>query len=68
MIQTIEVIVDERGSVFLLEPLHLGRRHRALLTILNDEPSEVTDTTLLSEAALAQDWDRTEEDQAWSHL
>ena len=26
------------------------------------------DLALLSEAALAQDWDRPEEDEAWSHL
>ena len=29
---------------------------------------EVADTALLSEAALAQDWDRAEEDKAWQHL
>jgi len=68
MIQTIEAIVDEHGTVRLLEPLHLDRRHRALVTILADEPSEAHETALLSEPALAQDWNRTEEDAAWSHL
>jgi hypothetical protein len=42
---------------------------RALVTILEDRrvagPSE---SALLSEAALAEDWDRPEEDAAWSHL
>ena len=33
-----------------------------------DEPSEVHDTALLSGAALAEDWNRPEEDAAWSHL
>jgi hypothetical protein len=68
MIQTIEAIVDERGTVRLLEPIRLDRRHRALVTILTDEPSESHDTALLSEAALAKDWNRPEEDAAWSHL
>ena len=70
MIQTVEAIVDERGAVRLLEPLHLDRRHRhrALVTILADEPSEVHETALLSEVSLAEDWNRPEEDAAWSHL
>lgn len=68
MIQTVEAIVDECGVVQLLEPLHLGRRHRALLTVLADEPSSAHETALLSEASLAQDWSRPEEDAAWAHL
>ncbi len=68
MIQTIEAIVDERGAVRLLEPVQLDRRHRALVTILTDEPSEAHETALLSEASLAKDWNRPEEDAAWSHL
>ena len=68
MIQTIEVIVEERGTVRLLEPVHFDRRHRALVTILTDEPSDAHETALLSEASLAEDWNRPEEDAAWSHL
>jgi hypothetical protein len=68
MIQTIEAIVDERGTVRLLEPLHLDRRHRALVTILADEPSDAHETALLSEASLAVDWNHPEEETAWSHL
>ena len=68
MIQTIEAIVDERGAVHLLEPVRLNRRHRALVTILADEPSDVHETALLSEASLARDWSRPEEDAAWVHL
>ena len=55
MIQTIEAIVDERGAVRLLEPVQLDRRHRALVTILADEPSDAHETALLSEAALAEE-------------
>lgn len=68
MIQTVEAIVDEHGAVRLLEPVTLSRRHRALVMILPDEPVESLDTTLLSEAALAKDWNRPEEDAAWAHL
>jgi hypothetical protein len=68
MIQTVEAIVDETGAVRLLEPVHLDRRHRALLTILTDDPGEGPGNALLSEAALARDWNRPEEEEAWSHL
>ena len=68
VIQTIEAIVDERGAVRLLEPVQLDRRHRALVTILADEPSEAHETALLSVACLAQDWNRPEEDAAWAYL
>ena len=30
--------------------------------------SDVPETALLSEATLAEDWNRPEEDEAWSHL
>jgi hypothetical protein len=33
-----------------------------------EEKPEVADTVLLSEAALGEDWDRPEEDEAWQHL
>ena len=68
MIQTLEAIVDERGAVRLLEPIRLDRRHRALVTILADEPSNDHEAALLSEPALAEDWNRPEEDAAWAHL
>lgn len=68
MIQTIEAIVDEHGTVRLLEPVQLDRSHRALVTILADKPSAAHETTLLSEPSLAQDWNRAEEDTAWAHL
>ena len=40
---------------------------RALVTILEDAP-DINDTALLSEAALAEDWNRAEEDAAWAYL
>ncbi len=67
MIRTVEATVDERGIVRLLEDVHLTTTHRALVTIL-EEPAFTCETALLSEAALAEDWNRPEEDAAWSHL
>ena len=69
MIQTLEAVIDERGRVRLLMPVHLSTARRALVTILEEEPSfDLSATALLSEAALAVDWSRPEEDLAWSHL
>jgi hypothetical protein len=68
MIQTIEALIDENGSVSLLEEVHLPSARRALVTILEQPATDRTETALLSEAALAADWNRPEEDEAWSHL
>jgi uncharacterized membrane protein YcaP (DUF421 family) len=70
MIQTVEAIIEPDGKVLLLEDVQLTEsRRRALVTILEDEPaSTVPVTALLSEQALAEDWNRAEEDEAWSHL
>jgi hypothetical protein len=69
MIQTIEAVIDEKGSVRLMESIHLDRSHRALVTILAEQPSaESRETLVLSEASLAADWNRAEEDEAWSYL
>jgi hypothetical protein len=65
MIQTIEAIIDEDGSVRLLENIELPAGRRVLVTVLNDEPAaHPSETSLLSEAALAEDWNRPEEDAA----
>jgi hypothetical protein len=69
MIQTVEAVIDENGRVQLLEDVRLPEARRALVTILEEEPAaEVSETALLSEQALAEDWGRPEEDEAWSHL
>ncbi len=67
MARTVEATVDENGVVRLLEAVHLTTTHRALVTIL-EEPPYANAPALLSEAALAEDWNRPEEDVAWSHL
>lgn len=69
MIQTIEAVIDEQGKVKLLQSVRLPQVRRALVTILEEEPAvKVSETALLSEEALAEDWNRPEEDEAWSYL
>ncbi len=69
MIRTIEAVIDENGNVHLLESVKLPESRRAFVTILEEEPTaSVSETALLSEPALAQDWLRPEEDEAWAHL
>ncbi|HEY0602917.1 MAG TPA: hypothetical protein VGD58_08395 [Herpetosiphonaceae bacterium] len=69
MIRTVEAIIDEQGSVRLLEAVNVPSTRRALVTILEEEPVlRVAETALLSEAALAEDWNRPGEDEAWSYL
>ena len=69
MLQTIEAVIDERGVVHLAEAVRLPGRRRALVTILEEEAlAPGSDTALLSEAALAADWERPEEDEAWAYL
>jgi len=62
MIQTVEAVVDAAGRVRLLGEVHVSGPRRALVTVL-DEPAAVP-----GEAALAADWNRPEEDAAWTHL
>ena len=69
MIRTVEAIIDEQGHIRLLEAVRINGQHRALVTILDEQPSlDTTEWLRVSEPALAQDWNRPEEDAAWSHL
>lgn len=69
MIQTVEAIIDEQGKVKVLQDVQLPRGHRALVTILEEKPeAAISETALFSEDALAEDWLKAEEDEAWSHL
>ena len=68
MIQTVEAIVDGNGKVLLLGKVSVTTPCRALLTVL-EEPAHVpNELAIMSEAALAVDWLRPEEDAAWAHL
>ena len=69
MIRTVEAVIDEQGNVRLLERVRPGMPRRALVTILNEPPAaRASEPALLSESALAEDWNRPEEHQAWSHV
>jgi hypothetical protein len=65
--RTVEAVIEPNGEVRLVEPVRLSSRSRALVTILDESPT-VHDTALLSESALAEDWNRAQEDAAWAHL
>lgn len=69
MLRTLEAVVDNQGNIRLLETIPLPAGRRVLVTILEEEPIfPIDEVTLLSEAALAEEWNRPEEDAAWSHL
>jgi hypothetical protein len=68
MIKTVEVIIDEQGNVTLLERVRPAGARRALVTILEESPSEAAESALLSEPTLAEGWNRLEDDDACSHL
>ena len=69
MIHTYEAVIDHEGKLRLLEPVSLPALHRAFVTVLDEEaePTGVV-TALMSQPALAVEWDTPEEDDAWSHL
>jgi len=66
--QTVEAEIDANGKVRLREALSLKSPRRALIIILDEDPApHVSETALLSQTALEEDWNRPEEDAAWSH-
>ena len=65
--KTVEAIIEPSGEIRLMEPVRVASPTRALVTILQEAP-DPHDTALLSEAALAEDWNRAEEDAAWAYL
>lgn len=65
MLQTLEVEIDEQGQVHPVGEAVKLPAGPALLTLLVPAGSE---TAILSEAALAEDWLKPEEDKAWAYL
>ena len=66
--RTVAALIDRDGQVRLLEPVHPGATCRALVVIFDGDEDVRADGARLSEAALAQDWARPEEDDAWAPL
>lgn len=65
---TVEATIDISGNVTVLQPVVITSERRALLVILDEPTAQIAETALLSEAALAEDWLRPEEDEAWAYL
>jgi hypothetical protein len=65
--KTVEAVLEPSGEVRLIEPVQVLAPRRVLVTILEESPDS-PEAALLSEAALAEDWNRAEEDAAWAHL
>ncbi len=66
VLRSIEVTIEKDGTVRLHKKVRMPASRRGILTFL-DEPALVAETALLSEPALAEDWNRPEEDQAWAY-
>ena len=63
---TIEAEVDAAGIIRPKGPVTLAPGSKLLITVLEEAVS--SETALLSESALAADWNRPEEDAAWAGL
>jgi hypothetical protein len=69
MHQAFEGSVDEGGNIRLASDVKLPAGRRAIVIVLDEIAAPIlNETYLLSEAALAVDWNRPEEDAAWAYL
>ncbi len=66
MLKTVEATIEENGEIHLLESITVSHRCKAIVTILDNTVTAVNETALFSEKSLAEDWNRPEEDEAWS--
>ena len=65
MSQTLEAVIDKEGKVQLLESIRLAEAHRALVTILDDTPSDES-ALELGYQQMAQDEEREAEALEWA--
>ena len=70
ILQKIQATIDINGEVHLLQPVKLDKPAQAVVTILSEDFGQVgaDETAILSEASLAEDWNRPEEDEAWAYM
>lgn len=68
MHRTVEAIVEPDGTVRLLEPVESRGPRRVLVTFLDAPPEEWPHLSALASENALSDWNRDEEDEAWSHL
>ena len=60
MIRTAEAVIDEHGTVRLLEPVEVAGVRRALVTILDEEPTSLThETAIVSERSVLRGTNRS---------
>ncbi|MGF1633139.1 MAG: hypothetical protein ACFCVE_04760 [Phycisphaerae bacterium] len=62
MLRTIKATTNDAGQIELLEPFDLAPNRQLLITVLDDD---VPETAMLAEPALAEYWNRPEEEEAW---
>lgn len=55
MLQTVEAVIDAQGRVHLLENIKLGKKHRALVTILSDEENFVPEKSIVGTVEILGD-------------
>ncbi len=65
MSRTFEAVIDEEGKVRLLESIRLAEARRALVTILDDSPTDES-TLELGYQQMAQDEERESEALEWA--
>lgn len=65
MLRTLEATIERDGKVKFKEPVKVQPQQKVLVTFLEDSEAPVA---FLSEQALAVDWLKPKEEQAWSHL
>jgi hypothetical protein len=63
--KAIEAEVDDKGNIGPKHPVVLTPGSQLLITVVGSAASE---TGLLSEPALATDWNRPKEDAAWADV
>ena len=68
ILKSVEAIIEKNGEIRLKEPIDQNKPCRAIVTILDEKVEIIPETALQSEASLSKDWNRPEEDKAWSHL
>lgn len=65
MSQTVEAVIDKEGKVQLLESIRLAEARRALVTILDDAPTDES-ALELGYQQMAQDEERESEALEWA--
>ena len=52
MLQTVEAVIDAQGRVRLLETIKIGKKRRALVTILDEEVSSTEEKSIVGSMEL----------------